>query len=161
MDSFGRVVHSVSRRMCWVAVFVISGMMMLTCADVVMRYFGHPIRGTYDIIGILGGVIISLSLSYSHVMGRQVAVESVFSRSRRSVQMIVKSIIGLLSLGIIGLIAWRCVILGTNLWRMGRVSDTVKIPVFPFVYVLTFGCTIYFFVLLLEFFRTFKKMDAK
>ncbi len=161
MDRLARVVHSMSRRMCWISVLVISAMMGLTCADVVMRYFGHPIRGTYDIIGILGGIIIALSLSYSHVMGRQVAVESIFSRSHQIVQTIVNSVICLLSMGMIGLIAWRCIVLGNNLWRTGRVSDTVRIPLFPFLYVLTFGCTIYCLVLLIDFFKIFKKANAK
>jgi C4-dicarboxylate transporter DctQ subunit len=161
MDRVARVVHSISRRMCWISVLVISAMMVLTCTDVVGRYFGHPIRGTYDIIGILGGVIIALSLSYSHVMGRQVAVESIFSRSRRSVQTIINSIICLLSIGMIGLITWRCIVLGNNLWRTGRVSDTIRIPIFPFLYVLTFGCAIYCLVLLIDFFKIFKKTDTR
>ncbi len=49
--------------MCLIGVFVISAMMLLTCADVVLRYFRYPIKGTYDIIGILGGVLIALPLS--------------------------------------------------------------------------------------------------
>jgi TRAP-type C4-dicarboxylate transport system permease small subunit len=161
VDRFTRVIHGISRRMCWASVFVISAMMVLTCADVVFRCFRSPIRGTYDIIGLLGGVIIALSLSYSHVMGRQVAVDSVFSKSRQVVQTIVNSITCLLSIGMIGLIAWRSVILGTNLWTMGRVSDTVRIPIFPFVYLLTFSCSIYCLVLVLDFFKLFKKADTK
>lgn len=161
MDRFTRVVHAISRRMCWISVFVISAMMVLTCADVVFRCFRSPIRGTYDIIGLLGGVIIALSLSYSHVMGRQVAVESVFSRSRQVVQTIANSITCLLSIGMIGLITWRSAILGNNLWNMGRVSDTVRIPIFPFLYLLTFCCAIYCLVLIADFFKLFRKMDTK
>lgn len=161
MDRFITIVHSISRRMCWISVFVISAMMLLTCADVVLRYFRHPIRGTYDIIGILGGVIIALSISYSHVMGRQVAVESVFSNSHQIIQTVVKSITGLLGIGMIGLIAWRSFLLGNDLWSTGRVSDTVKIPIFPFLYVLTFGAAIYCLVLMLDFFKLFKKRDVK
>jgi TRAP-type C4-dicarboxylate transport system permease small subunit len=161
MDRLTRMVHSVSRRMCLIGVLVISAMMVLTCADVVLRYFRHPIKGTYDIIGILGGVLIALPLSYSHVMGRQVAVESIFSGTRQTVQTIVKTITGLLSLGMVGLIAWRCFFLGNDLWRTGRVSDTIGIPIFPFLYVLTFGCGVYFLVLVIDFFKLFKKTDTR
>ncbi len=157
MDVFARVVYAISRRMCWLAVFVITGMMVLTCADVIFRCFRSPIRGTYDVIGLAGGVIIALSLSYSHVMGRQVAVESVFSRSRQIVQTVVNSITCLISIGMMALITWRSVILGKNLWVMGRVSDTVRIPIFPFVLLLTFCCAIYCLVLVVDFFKLFKK----
>ncbi len=160
MDRLTRVIHSLSRRMCLIGVFVISAMMLLTCADVVLRYFRYPIKGTYDIIGILGGVLIALPLSYSHVMGRQVAVESIFSKSGQTVQIITKGIVGLLSVGMVGLIAWRSFFLGNDLWRTGRVSDTIAIPVFPFLYVLTFGCAVYFLVLLIDFFKLFKKADT-
>jgi TRAP-type C4-dicarboxylate transport system permease small subunit len=161
MDRFAKVVHAVSRRMCWLSVFIITGMMVLTCADVVFRCFRSPIRGTYDVIGLAGGVIIAMSLSYSHVMGRQVAVESVFSRSRQIVQTIVNSIMGLLSIGMMALVTWRSFILGNNLWTMGRVSDTVRIPIFPFIYLLTFCCAVYCLVLVVDFFKLFKKADAQ
>lgn len=161
MDRFAKVVHAISRRMCWLSVFVISGMMLLTCADVVFRFFRSPIRGTYDIIGLAGGVIIAMSLSYSHVMGRQVAVESVFSRSRQIVQTIVNSMTCLISIGMIALITWRTIVLGNNLRLMGRVSDTVRIPIFPFIYLLTFCCAIYCLVLIVDFFKLFRKTDTK
>ncbi len=160
MNLFASVVHAISRRMCWLAVFIISGMMMLTCADVVFRFFRAPIRGTYDIIGLAGGVMIALSLSYSHVMGRQVAVESVFSKSRQIIQTIVNSIMCLVSIGMMALITWRSVILANNLWRMGRVSDTVRIPIFPFIYLLTFCCAVYCLVLIVDFFKLFKKPEV-
>ena len=161
MNRFTKVVHAISRRMCWLSVFIISGMMMLTCADVIFRFFRSPIRGTYDVIGLAGGVIIAMSLSYSHVMGRQVAVESVFSKSNPIVQIIVNSLMRLLGIGMMALVTWRSAILGNNLWTMGRVSDTVRIPIFPFVYLLTFCCAIYCLVLLVDFLNLLRGNVAK
>jgi len=161
MDRFAKVVHTISRRMCWLSVFIISGMMVLTCADVIFRFFRSPIRGAYDVIGLAGGVIIAMSLSYSHVMGRQVAVESVFSKSRQLVQIVVNSIMRLLSLGMMVLVTWRSAILGNNLWTMGRVSDTVRIPISPFVYLLAFCCAIYCLVLVVDFLNLFREKLAK
>jgi hypothetical protein len=37
-------------------------MMLLTCADVLLRLLRHPIPGTYEMVGFMGTVIISLPL---------------------------------------------------------------------------------------------------
>jgi hypothetical protein len=51
------------------------------------------------------------------------------------------------------ILAWQCLLLGIQMWTVGRVSDTMLIPVFPFIYVLALGCAINCFVLLIDLVR--------
>jgi len=44
----------------WLAAGAILIMMALTCADVVLRLFRHPIPGTYEIVGLMGTVGVPL-----------------------------------------------------------------------------------------------------
>jgi len=49
----------------WLAAGAILIMMALTCADVVLRLFRHPIPGTYEIVGLMGTVGVSFALAYT------------------------------------------------------------------------------------------------
>jgi TRAP-type C4-dicarboxylate transport system permease small subunit len=141
--------------------FTLIGMMLLTCSDVILRYFGHPIKGTFDIVGLLGAVAVVLPIAYTQFLGRHVTMEFKWSWVPKWVQIIINSIACLLSIGMYALIAWQCSLLGTQLWRVGTVSNTVEIPLFPFVYVVAFGCILNCFVLLIDFYNLFTKSERK
>jgi TRAP-type C4-dicarboxylate transport system permease small subunit len=46
----------------YIACFAIVVMMLLSCADVVLRLIGAPIPGAYEMVGLIGALIVSLSL---------------------------------------------------------------------------------------------------
>ena len=161
MTHFIKIVHSFSRWICWVSVAALIGMMLLTSSDVVLRYMGYPIKGTFDIVGLLGTVVVALPIAYTQILGRHIATEFMGSRGNQVVRTINNSIVCLLGIGTYALIAWQCSLLGTKLWRIGRVSDTIEIPLFPLVYVVAFGCALNCFVLLVDFYNLFAKSGRK
>ena len=136
-------------------------MMVLTCADVVLRYFGYPIRGAYDITRVLGNVIFSLPIAYSYMKGYQVAVDSVFRRTPRVVRAIVDSIVCLLSMAITLMISWRAIYLGYDLYVQGRVTDTIPIPLWPFIYIMVLGFFVYCLVLLAQHLKALKGTEVE
>jgi hypothetical protein len=50
---------------------------------------------------------------------------------------------------------------GTKLLTIGRVSDTIEIPLFPFPYVIAFGCALNGIVLLMDFYKILTEFDSK
>jgi TRAP-type C4-dicarboxylate transport system permease small subunit len=147
--------------MTWIGACVITAMMILTCADVVLRYFGYPIRGAYDITRVLGSVIFALPIAYSYIKGYQVAVDSIFRRTPRSVRLIVDSLICLFSMTITALIAWRAIYLGHDLYIKERVTDTIPIPLWPFVYIMVLGFLVYCLVILAQHIKSFRRTDTE
>jgi TRAP-type C4-dicarboxylate transport system permease small subunit len=122
---------------------------------------GYPIKGTFDIVGLLGTVVVALPIAYTQILGRHIATDFMGSRGNQVVRTINNSIVCLLGIGTYALIAWQCSLLGTKLWRIGRVSDTIEIPLFPLVYVVAFGCALNCFVLLVDFYNLFAKSGRK
>jgi TRAP-type C4-dicarboxylate transport system permease small subunit len=140
MNAFLRAVRILSGGMCFLAAFILFGMVVLTCGDVVGRYFGHPITGTYDLVGLFGGAVLSLGIAGSARM--QVRMDSLYKRPevlRRAVD-VFASVIGV---GTVALISWRCFKLGRDLWRMGRVSETIQVPVYPFLILAGVGMAVF------------------
>jgi TRAP-type C4-dicarboxylate transport system permease small subunit len=156
MNSYSKIVGSIAHVMAWVGVVVMVAMMVLTCADVILRYFGYPIRGAYDITRVLGGVIFSLPIAYSCIKGYQIAVDSIFRRAPRIVRIIIDSIVCLFGMAITAMIAWRAIYLGHDLYVKGRVTDTIPIPLWPFIYIMVLGFIVYCLVLLAEYLKALK-----
>jgi TRAP-type C4-dicarboxylate transport system permease small subunit len=148
VNVYSRIVSSIAHAITWIGVVVISAMMVLTCTDVVLRYFGYPIRGAYDITRVLGNVIFSLPIAYSYMKGYQVSVDSVFRRTPRIVSAMVDSLICLFSMAITLMISWRAIYLGYDLYVQGRVTDTIPIPLWPFISIMVLGFFVYGLVLL-------------
>ena len=161
MNLYSRIVSSIAHAMAWIGVVVISAMMVLTCTDVVLRYFGYPIRGAYDITRVLGNVIFSLPIAYSYIKGYQVSVDSVFRRTPPIIRLIVDSIICLFSMAITLMISWRAIYLGYDLYVQGRVTDTIPIPLWPFIYIMVLGFFVYFLVLLSRHLKTLKSEEVE
>ena len=161
MTHFINIVHSFSRWICWVSLFALIGMMLLTSSDVVLRYMGYPIKGTFDMVGLLGTIVVALPIAYTQLLGRHIATEFMALRRNKRVQIINHSIVCLLGIGMYALIAWQCSLFGTKIWRIGRVSDTIEIPLFPFVYVVAMGCALNCFVLFIELYNLFAKSGRK
>ncbi len=161
MNPYRRAVTWIASVMTWIGACVITAMMVLTCTDVLLRYFGYPLRGAYDITRVLGSVIFALPIAYSFLKGYQVAVDSVFRRAPRIVRFIIDSIICLFSMTITGMIAWRGIYLGYDLYVKERVTDTIPIPLWPFVYIMVLGFLVYCLVLLAEHLKSFKRTDAQ
>ena len=161
MVHFVRMIHSFSRWICWISMFALMGMMLLTSSDVVLRYCGYPIKGTFDMVGLLGTIVIALPIAYTQVLGRHVAMGFLESRGPRWVRTIIKSVTCWLGIAVYALIAWQCYLLGAKLLAIGRVSDTIEIPLFPFPYVIAFGCALNGIVLLIDFYKLLATPDAK
>jgi TRAP-type C4-dicarboxylate transport system permease small subunit len=150
-----RIVQSFSRLIVWIAVCALLATMLITCADVVGRYIGYPIKGTFDIVGLLGTFVVALPLAYTQLLKRHVAMEFMATHGNKFVRASVSTLVSLLGIGVYALIAWRCFMLGSKFWTVGRVSDTLELALYPFVYVVAFGCALNCFVLLADLYTVF------
>ena len=153
MPNVIRAIQYFSRLICWISGCALVGMMLLTSGDVVGRYIGYPIKGTYDVAGLLGALVVALPLGYTQMLKRHVAMEFMETHGSRLIRTVTSVIVSLLGIGVYALIAWRCFLLGSKFWAVGRVSDTIEIPIYPFVYVVAFGCALNCLVLLIDLYK--------
>jgi TRAP-type C4-dicarboxylate transport system permease small subunit len=90
-----------------------------------------------------------------------VAVDSVFRRTPRVVRLIVDSIVCLFSMAITVLISWRAIYLGYDLYLKGRVTDTIPVPLWPFIYLMVLGFFVYCLVLLAGHLKSLRGTDIE
>ena len=148
-------------RLYWVAGSAIVAMMLLTCTDVVLRYFRKPIPGTYELVCFLGAVAVAFAMAHTSVEKGHVAVSFVVSLLPQRIQGLIESITTSFGLIFFVLIAWQSVIYANDLRLSGEVSLTLELPFYPFVYGISFSAAIVCLILLSDLFKSFFKLFGK
>lgn len=153
MAVFTREVRRLSEFLNLVAGWALVGMTALTCADVILRIFRHPILGTYEIVGFLGAIVASFAMAHTTILRGHVAVELLVMRLPHKVQVVVYLIIHVLSIALFALIAYESILFGNDLRLANEVSLTLQIPFFPVLFGISFACMVVCLVLLVDFWR--------
>ncbi len=148
-------------RLYWVAGSAIVAMMLLTCTDVVLRYFRKPIPGTYELVCFLGAVAVAFAMAHTSVEKGHVAVSFVVSLLPQRIQGLIESITTSFGLIFFVLIAWQSVIYANDLRLSGEVSLTLGLPFYPFVYGISFSAAIVCLILLSNLFNNLLKIFGK
>lgn len=115
-------------------------MMSIVCADVLMRRFGRPWVGAFDLVRICGAVTIACALPLTTAVKGHVAVEYFFHKLSRPWRIIVDSLSRLICAALFGLLCWRNIEYGRRLLRDGQVTMTLGIPLFWVPWVIALGC---------------------
>ena len=138
--------------LCWLSALCIVGMMLLTSSDVALRYVGFPIKGTYDVVGLLGALVVALPIARTQVLNRHVSMEFMAQRKSRIARGIAQAITSVRGIAVYATVTWQLVAFAAKLKAIGRVSDTVEIPLYPFVYAIAVAFLLTCVVLLVQFF---------
>ncbi len=153
--------HAVSHGFNIVSYMAIIAMVILTCADVILRLLGRPIVGTYEMIGFLGAVVVSFSLAYTSIQKGHVSVEILVEKLPERLQVFIDFIGGTISTILFGLLSWQSTIYALDLKRSGEVSMTLQMPVYPFILGVALGSTLLCLVLIFETIRSVERMVKK
>lgn len=151
-------INNLSDAFNWLAAIAVLVMMILTCADVVLRFFRHPIPGTYEIVGLMGTVAVSFALAHTTAHKGHIMVEFLTRRMPEKVQHIITGGGELLSAALFAILARQGIVYALDLKRTGEVSLTVAIPIYPFVFGIAIGCLLVCFVLLADLRQSFKRI---
>ena len=128
-------------------------LMFLTTADVVGRTFGHPIIGTYELVGLGGAIVLGFAMPITSWVRGHIFVESLYERWPKPVQVITHTATRLVSIILFVLIGWNLYKLGYDLRIAREVTLTRHIPFYPVAYGLAFCCLVQALVLVCEIMR--------
>ena len=136
MQGLHAIVLRISKVMDVVGGVVLSLMMLITVTDVILRFIGKPITGTYELVFLGGAVVIGCAIPRTSWEGGHVNVDFVLEYLPRMVKRIVMVITRLLGIAFFVLLGWNLFVYGTTLYNKGEVSLTLHVPYYPVAYVL-------------------------
>ncbi|MCU0918368.1 MAG: TRAP transporter small permease [Planctomycetes bacterium] len=124
------VLRRVVRLLAAVAGLAIAAMIVVTCVDVVGRRVGYPLPGTYDLIELLGAIVIAGALPYTTACRGHVAIEFLPRQLPPRGRIVLSTVVGLVFIALFAFLTWRFVQYGVDLAASGQVTLTLRWPVF-------------------------------
>jgi TRAP-type C4-dicarboxylate transport system permease small subunit len=112
----------------------------LTLLDVVMRYFGKPIVGTYELVSFLGLAAVAFSLPRASLMGAHVYVDLLVDKLTEGWRRVFQIFTRLLVFVLFLIASWYFFHIGMDLIATKTVTMSLKVPFYPIVFALAAGC---------------------
>ena len=136
MEVLRKTVVGMARVMDVVGGVILTFMMLLTVMDVILRYLGKPITGTYELVYLGGAVVIAFAMPRTSWDGGNVAVDFVLVALPRRMQTLANVLTRLFGAAFFALLGFNLFRLAGTLFTKQEVSLTLHVPIFPVVYAL-------------------------
>ena len=140
MAWFLKVVFGVSKGLNKIAEIALACMILLTVSDVILRTGRAPIVGTYEMVGLLGAIIISFAIPFTSWMRGHIRVDFAILKLSPRARAIVDVITRCVGLALFFTIGWHLLILGAEALKAGEVTPTRHIPFYPVIYAVGAAC---------------------
>jgi TRAP-type C4-dicarboxylate transport system permease small subunit len=146
----------------YIAAVLFGLMVLFVAADVVGRYFfSKPIKGDYEFVEVMTGLVISLSLAYALVVDQHVRVNILTSRCSQRIQVLSDILSYFSGLAVFTVASWQTIVYANSLRRTGLLIGVLPIPTYPFVYVVAVGFISLSLVFLVRFIHSLAQGEKK
>ncbi len=150
-----RFVHALSKGMNGIAAVAVFFMMSITCADVFLRYFRHPLTGTFELVGLSGAVAVSFALAQTTLEKGHIAVDFIVRKLSENVRNWVERVNDVILAVLFALISWHSFMLALSSKANAEGSMTLQVPFYPFIMGISVSFGLLFLVCLLHFLLSF------
>lgn len=137
---------AIERRMCrfllLIAGVTLAFMLIFTLTDVVLRAFGKPIAGDYEVISFLGAVVVGFSIPYTSLQKGHVYVDFLLEKIPPRAGNILRVITRLLAIALFLWMGWNFIVMSLDLIKSKEVTPMFRWPYYPISLGLAFVCLI-------------------
>ena len=149
-----RLSFFVNEGLAWAAGLTLAAMMLFSVADMVLRGMGYAVAGSYEVIGWLSAAAMALALGTVQRHRGHVAMELLLVQIGPRGRAIVEALMCLMSLLLFAAVAWYVARYARVLQETGSLSETLRVIVHPWVYLVAAGCVGLSLALLVDFLRS-------
>lgn len=146
-----QILLNVSRFFAYVGAAVLGFMVLFVTVDVIGRYiFNHPLKGDYELLVLAAGIVGSFGLAYCMITGGNIRIDIATSHFPQKIRGILNIIAYLFGSIFWALVSWRSTLFAMQYKETNRISGMLPIPIYPFAFLVTLGCTLICLVLLFK-----------
>jgi TRAP-type C4-dicarboxylate transport system permease small subunit len=150
-------IYKLSKIMGIIAIIILVVMMLFTVLDIFLRaLFNSPIPGDVEIIEISMVSIGFFGLAWCAMRGMHIKVDLIVSFLPERVQRIIDSFNYILGFGLCFIFAWRGILEGLVNLEMKALTNILKWPLFPLLWIVAFGYAVLCLAILVLLVRTIK-----
>lgn len=125
-------------------------MTAIACVNMFLRSFGTPLAPSYELVSYLGATTVALPLGYAQLKKSHIAVDILGNYFPSSIRLVTSALTLILSVGFFSLGAWKVGQHATNFLRTGELSETTRMPFYPFTYAVAISCGLLAFCLFVD-----------
>jgi len=156
MNNFLGTVFRLSQWTNGIAGVVLPFMMLITVADVILRFFGKPIVGTFELVAYTGALVVGFSIPFTSWARGHIYVDFFIQKLSAPARKSLNALTRLLGMALFFLAGWNLIKMGMDLAQSGEVSPTLQMPFYPFVYAIGISCLVQCLVLLADIVKIFE-----
>ncbi len=135
------------RLLLLIAGLTLAFMLVFTLTDVVLRGFGRPIVGDYEIISFLGAVVVGFAIPYTSLQKGHVLVDFLLEKIPTRAGKIMQTATRLLGIALFLWMGWNFIVMSLDLIKSKEVTPVFRLPYYPISFGLAFVCLVQCFTL--------------
>ncbi len=139
MDRLEKIVNHLALRISQIAQLALVMVMLVIVVNIFMRAWWKPLTGSYELVEILGAVILSMGVAYCAVNRGHVTVSLLVDSLPPRLQGVIEIITNAVSLTFISLISWGLLQYSSNVHRRNLATSSLDIPLYPVYYLVACG----------------------
>jgi len=139
MHVLGKIIDFLSDKLKICGAACLAGMSLLTCVDVIGRFFKHPVFGSVELVSFMGVLAAAAALPFTHQTRGHIGVEIFVRRMPEKRRLLVDVCTGIVSFAFFAVVTWRMVVYALSLKSSGEVSMNLELPEYLII-VAVAGC---------------------
>ena len=137
---------------------ILSLMAVLTLVDVICRAgFNKPITGSFELTQLMFAAGVALIIGYSVILKSHIRIDMLVNHFPMKTQLVLEIVSHFICAVFFLVASWASWRQGTNVLEQGTTSGVMAIPVFPFYYILAFGCLLSGILYFIYFLKTISR----
>ncbi len=133
------ITHRINRLLLWAGSVFLVITMMEAVLNMTLRPLARPIQGSFELMGFGSAVIASFGLAYCQEVKNHICVDILFQRLPHGVRVFLEAAGNGVCCVFFGMAAYRIGVLALSMYRSGEVSETLRLPYYPFTAAVAVG----------------------
>ncbi len=150
-----RVSQFLNKVLTFIAGLALAAMILITCGNIILREVWLPIRGTFELLGLFGAVAAAFALGYTQKYRMHIAVTILVDKFSSRTRRLLTVVNNLMCMIFFGLAAWQITSWSLVLIQAGELTETLRMPFYPFTLATALGCGVLALIFLTETLRIF------
>lgn len=130
------------------------GMTLLATGNILLRVFNVPYRGAYEVVSLLGALVVAFSLGYTQQKKDHIVVDILSGKFPPRVKRLLDGVTYAVTGVFFAVIARQIALWGMKIKESGELSETLQIIYYPFVFCVAAGCAVLSLTLFVQLLKT-------
>jgi TRAP-type C4-dicarboxylate transport system permease small subunit len=142
MSGWSALERKLCRFLLLISGLTLAFMLLFTLLDVIMRAFGRPIVGDYEVISFLGAVVVGFAIPYTSLLKGHVAVDFLIEKVPKNVGDVMQVATRILGMALFLWMSWNFIVMSLDLIKSKEVTPVFRLPYYPISLGLAFTCIV-------------------